>query len=143
MTAMVVFLPYIVMCAVDEGNTFLSGQFTMDIHYNITIHSKRNIYYKDCPPVTTVECQDDENKCGGVHGVVDANGCKIGEYCIPRVNGTGENGEACPGICPNSCDKTGENGAGVTNCNKGYDDNGCWLGLYCCLDSSVNHLYNI
>ena len=110
---------------------------------NIDSGVYRNIRSKDCPPVTTVECQDDEHKCGGVHGGVGANGCKIGEYCIPRVNGTGHDGEPCPGICPNSCDKTGENGAGVTNCNKGYDDNGCWLGFYCCLDSSyVYHIFD-
>ena len=97
----------------------------------------------DCPPVATAQCEDDKNKCGGLQGGVDENGCIITEYCIPRVNGTGKNGEACPGICPNSCDKTGENGAGVTNCNKGYDDNGCWLGFYCCLESSyVYHIFD-
>ena len=80
----------------------------------------------DCPPITTVECGYDEMKCGGVLGGLDGNGCIMAESCIPRTNGTGDDGHECWSRCPIFCDPDD----GKTYCE--YPSyNGCYYGGYC------------
>ena len=80
----------------------------------------------DCPPVTTVQCNSDETKCGGIRGGLDANGCKMAETCISWMNGVGYDGYDCPNSCPIFCDRN----EGQTYCEwPSY--NGCPRIGYC------------
>ena len=57
------------------------------------------------------------------------NGCPKVGYCSESKM-RGKNGERCPGFCRVWCDWRRR---GEVTCNKGYDDNGCWLGMYCAI----------